>query len=271
MTTAPDGDPTPAVRSDDRGAVRTLRLDRPGKLNALDESMRVGLERSLRELEDRPDIRVLVLAGSGRSFSAGADLAAGPPDGDAGTWTGRRHAAGAWQRLLDLLERVPQATVASLHGHCYGGATLLAVSCDIRIAADDLQVRIPELALGIPLTWAGVPRLAREVGLPVARDLVMTGRTLDAGEALAVGFVQRVVPAAGLAEATAALVGELTAMPAGPLAMTRALFAALGRDRLGPAGWADADLLSWSRREPEGIEAAQAYLRDLGRARGRGS
>ncbi|HEX6422662.1 MAG TPA: enoyl-CoA hydratase/isomerase family protein [Acidimicrobiales bacterium] len=271
MTTGPHGDATPAVRSDDRGAVRTLRLDRPTKLNALDESIRVGLERSLRELEDRPDIRVLVIAGTGRSFSAGADLAAGPPDAAASTWTGRRHAAGAWQRLLDLLERVPQATVASIHGHCYGGAALLAVSCDIRIAADDVQVRIPELALGIPLTWAGVPRLAREVGLPLARDLVMTGRTLDAGDALRAGFVQRVAPAAELAEATAALVGELTAMPAGPLAMTRALFAALGRDRLGPAGWADADVLSWSRREPEGIAAAQDYVRDLARARGRGT
>lgn len=162
--------------------------------------------------------------------------------------------------MLDLIESVPQVTVARLHGHCIGGAALIAASCDIRIAADDLSVRIPELHIGIPLTWAGIPRLVREVGLPVARDMVMTGRTLDAKEALLTGFVQRVVPRDELDDATNALIDELLAMPAAPLAMTRAMFSALARDQLGSAGWADADLLAWSLREPEGREAAVDYM-----------
>jgi enoyl-CoA hydratase/carnithine racemase len=134
------------------------------------------------------------------------------------------------------------------------------VACDLRIAADDLVVHIPELAIGIPLTWAGVPRLVREVGLPMARDLVMTARKLNADEARTCGFVQRVAPSADLDAATDALVQELLDMPAAPLAMTRSVFAAMSRERLGSTSWADADLLAWSLREPEGRQAAAAYV-----------
>jgi enoyl-CoA hydratase/carnithine racemase len=234
-----------------------VALNRPDKLNALDAATLAGLRTALEDLADRPQVRVLVLSGTGRAFSAGADLTARWTGG--GDWSQRRHERGGWQRLLDLLEAVPQVTVAAVHGHCIGGAALLAVACDLRVAADDLEVRIPELAIGIPLTWGGIPRLAREVGLPVARDLVMTGRLMDATEALSAGFVQRVVPAAQLAQATDELVATLIAMPAGPLAMTRSMFSAISRERLGAAAWADADLLSWSTTEPESHAAAAAY------------
>jgi enoyl-CoA hydratase/carnithine racemase len=235
-----------------------VRLNRPDKLNALDGATFGALREAIDALADRPEVRVVVLSGEGRAFSAGVDLNArgGAREID---WAVRRHERGAWQRLLDLLEAIPQVTVASVHGHCIGGAALLAVACDLRIAADDLQVRIPELAIGIPLTWGGIPRLAREVGLPVARDLVMTGRVLDAAEALTTGFVQRVVPAADLATATDELVESLLAMPSGPLAMTRAMFSAISRERLGAAAWADADLLGWSTTEPQSRAAAAAY------------
>jgi enoyl-CoA hydratase/carnithine racemase len=186
----------------------------------------------------------------------------GQPPTAGQSWAARRHAIGGWQRLLELVERVPQVTVASVHGHCIGGAALLAAACDLRIAADTLSVRIPELAIGIPLTWDGIPRLAREIGLPMARDLVMTGRTLDADAALACGFVQRLVPAVDLDNATEALIAELSGMPPGPLAMTRAMFAALGRERMGAAGWADADILAWSGTEEESRAAALGYVTD---------
>jgi enoyl-CoA hydratase/carnithine racemase len=217
------------------------------------------LRRELDRLADDLQTRIVVVAGNGRAFSAGADLTARAGGSRADGWTGGRHASGRWQRLLDQLERIPQVTVARLHGHCIGGAALLAVACDLRIAADDVQVRIPELAIGIPLTWGGIPRLVREVGLPLARDLVMTGRVLDAQEALASGFVQRLATRGDLDAATAALVAELRAMPAGPLAMTRAAFGAITRDRVDSFAWADADLLRWAGAEPESREAAASY------------
>ena len=249
----------PAVVVERSGGVCRVRLNRPEKLNALNEDVRVGLHEAFTALMDDTQSRVAVIQGEGSSFSAGADLAA-RGDGVDRTWAERRHSAGRWQRLLDLIESVPQVTVARLHGHCVGGAALIAAACDIRIASSDVSVQIPELRIGIPLTWAGIPRLVREVGLPMARDMVMTGRKLDADQAQRCGFVQRLVPRVELDDATSALIEELLAMPAAPLAMTRAMFSALGRDQMGSAGWADADLLAWSLREPEGRRAAAEYF-----------
>jgi enoyl-CoA hydratase/carnithine racemase len=222
-----------------------LTLERPHKLNALDDATRAGLDAALRDVAERDDIRVVVVAGAGRAFSAGADLAERvevPPDPLA-----RRRASGRWQRLLDDLERLPQVTVARLHSHVIGGAALLAAACDLRVAADDLSVAIPEVAIGIPLTWAGLPRLVREIGLPRTRELVMTGRRLGASEAQAWGFVHRVVPAAELDAAVDALVAELLAQPAPALALTVDALRALGRALSAPeTAWADPDLLRWS-------------------------
>ena len=141
----------------------------------------------LGDLEERPEVSVVVLRGAGRAFSAGADLRATAYPPVEGDWVTRRHRTATWQRVLEQLDRLPQATVARLHGHVVGGAALLAAACDIRIGADDVALRIPELVLGIPLTWAGVPLLVREVGLPLTRDWVMTGRVVGPTNCSAAG------------------------------------------------------------------------------------
>jgi len=233
----------------DKPGVRWLRFNRPEKLNALNPEIRDALWTELNELLDDASTRVLVLSGNGRAFSAGVDIAATVGERESGDWAHERLAAGKWQRILDLLEQIPQVTVASLHGHCIGGAALVAAACDLRVGADDLQVRIPELALNIPLTWGGLPRLRREIGLPLTRDLVMTARVLPADEAVRAGFIQRLVPLAELGAATDLLVEQLLDMPAAPLAMTRTALSALSRDEVGTASWADPDLLRWSTRE----------------------
>ena len=241
-----------------------ITLNRPEKLNALSGTVQRELMSAFTALNDDVSTRVVVLAGAGRCFSAGADLSGGgvgPREGSAPpTWSERRRASGGWQRLLDLIESVPQVTVAKVHSHCVGGGALLAVACDFRVLATDARVRIPELAIGIPLTWAGIPRLVREIGLPMARDLVMTGRTIDGNEAKTCGFAQRVVDASELDAATQELVTQLIEMPPGPLAMTRDMFAAIARDRTGPAGWADPDLIGWSVTEAESQQAAADYV-----------
>ncbi len=240
----PDVSPVRREESAD-GVVVHLVLDRPEKLNALDEETRRGLQEAVDELADRPDVRVVVLAGAGRAFSAGADLAERAPR--AADALSRRHASGAWQRLLERMERLPQVTVARLHGHVIGGGALLALACDLRVAADDLAFSIPEVAIGLPLTWAGLPRLVREIGLPRTRDLVLTGRRVGSEEAERWGLVQRVVPAADLDAAVDELVAGLLAQPAPPLAMTVDALRALGRHVSGPeVAWADPDLLRWS-------------------------
>jgi enoyl-CoA hydratase/carnithine racemase len=250
----------PVVRHERDGAVSNLWLDRPEKLNALNGAVLRGLSAVADELADDLTVRVVVLRGAGRAFSAGADLSAGAISTGRGdrSWSERRRGSGAWQRLLDRWEDLPQVTVVGLHSHCVGGAALLAAACDLRVADASLQVRIPELAIGIPLTWGGVPRLVREIGLPLTRDLVMTGRVMGAQEALRCGFVQRL--SGSVDEGVEQIVGELLAMPDAPLHITKAMTTAIGRAQMGAAAWADADLLNWSQREEEGREAAARYV-----------
>ncbi len=250
-----------AVR--DEGRVVHLTLSRPEKLNALDDRLRRALVAALHELEERPEVRVVVLSGEGRAFSAGADLRATAYPPVEGDWVTRRHRTATWQRLLEQLDRLPQVTVVRLHGHVVGGAALLAAACDLRVAADDVVLRIPELALGIPLTWAGIPLLVREVGLPLTRDWVMTCRAVDAEELLRSGYAQRIAPVAALDGAVQQCVGELLAVPPGPLAMTRAMTSAIGRTSPAMvAGWGDADHQHWAFTEHEYSEAARSYLRE---------
>lgn len=252
-----------AVEVSRSGGLCRVTLNRPEKLNALNDEVRVLLHQAFVGVIEDVGCRVVLLEGAGRCFSAGADLTPPLPEavtGDSVSWVARRQAAGGWQRLLDLIESIPQVTVAKLHGHVVGGAALLAASCDIRVAADDVGVRIPEVAIGIPLTWAGVPRLVREIGLPMTRYLVMTGRPLNGAEALRCGFVQLLVPSVEIEAATEALIEDLLAMPAAPLAMTRALTAAIGKTLPASHGWADPDLAAWVVQEPEALESAAQYL-----------
>lgn len=227
------------------GAVWRVTLNRPEKLNALSDEVRAALQSVIDEVAEQPAVRVVVLRGAGRSFSAGADLGDRQPQLDDPLV--QRRTTGRWQRLLEDLERLPQVTVAQLRGHVIGGAALLAVACDLRVAADDLAMSIPEVALGIPLTWAGLPRLAREIGLPRTREIVMTGRVIPADEALSWAYVHRVVAPDALAGAVDELVATLLAQPALALAMTVDGLRALGRAVSAPeVFWSDPDLLRWS-------------------------
>ena len=146
-----------------------------------------------------------------------------------------------------------------------GGAALLAAACDIRIAADDTTLRIPELAIGIPLTWAGIPLLVREVGLPVTRDWVMTCRPVAADELLRAGYVHPAHPG-GHARRGRRRAASTSCSPCrpGPLAMTRAMTAAIGRTAPAmAAGWGDADHQRWAFTEDEYRDAARRYLEGL--------
>lgn len=267
----PDMADAAPVSIDLHAPVARLTLNRPDKLNALNDDVRRALAGALQELEDRPDVRVVVLSGVGRALSAGADLTrtAYPPlEGD---WATRRHLTGTWQRVLEQLDRIPQVSVAKLHGHVIGGAALLAAACDFRIAADDTRLRIPELALGIPLTWAGIPLLVREIGLPLTRDWVLTCRTVEADELLRSGFAQRTAPAKQIDAAVDECVEQLLAIPPGPLAMARAMTSAISRTSPAMvAGWGDADHQHWSFTEEEYRSAVASYVsRNLGNASSR--
>jgi enoyl-CoA hydratase/carnithine racemase len=113
-------------------------------------------------------------------------------------------------------------TIASIRGHCIGGGMVLAAACDLRVASTTATFRLPEVDLGVPLYWTGVPRLLRELGPALTKELILTGRSVDAEEAKAIRFVNRVVDDAVLADAVDALAIELAAKPAHVITTTKA-------------------------------------------------
>ncbi len=211
-----------------------------------------------------PGVRVVVVAGEGRAFCAGFDLREAPAErlgaGGGLGWEERRQLADLGRRMADAVESVPAVTVAALHGHVVGGGVVLAAACDLRVAAADAVFSIPEVDLGIPLGWGGVPRLVREIGPARTRELVMTCRPFGAAEAHGMGFVNRVVPAGEHEAAAQELAAEIAAKPAVPIAVTKQQVAAA---TAGAPAYADADALLAALASPESQQAAAEYRQRL--------
>ena len=198
------------VARDAEARVATITLDVPEKMNRVSMAARDQLRTVFEELGADEAVRVIVLAGAGdRAFTAGGDV------------------PGFMQRSPEELsrlhwnvaapERCPKPVIAALHGYTFGVGLELALACDLRVAADDVQLALPEITLGMIPGSGGTQRLVRLVGVARAKDLVLRGRRLGAAEALQWGLVTQVVPLAELPAATAALAAELAA--AAPLAV----------------------------------------------------
>jgi enoyl-CoA hydratase len=171
------------------GAVATITVDRQEALNALDVDTLTELRDRLRELANDDGARVVILTGAGeKAFIAGADIKymSGLDVDQAKEWGALGHEAGR------LLETMPKPTICAVNGFALGGGCELALACDIRYAATMAKLGQPEVNLGIIPGWGGTQRLARVCGLGVAKDLIFTGRLVDAEEALRVGLVTAV-------------------------------------------------------------------------------
>lgn len=225
------------VRYTKSGTVASLTLNRPHKHNAIDLNARDALWTYLRAARDDPDLQVLCIGGAGDSFSAGADI------GDFGTapslWAARqaRHQRDLWW----LLEEIPCITIAALHGYCYGAGIELALYCDLRVAADNVRIALPEVGLGYIPSAGGTQMLPRVMAPGVALDVVCSGEELNANQALRWGLINRVVPRDRLDSAVTQLAHLLQSdRPALPRALKHAirrgldlpLDAALRRDAL---------------------------------------
>ncbi len=245
--------------SDTRGAIT---LNRPDKLNPLGTTTLTELVEAARFFDSEQEVKVVVISGRGRAFSAGADLAAFSPSGGPAPAAGvARQAADAGRRMAEAIESMRAVTVAKLHGHCVGGGLVLAAACDLRVAAEDVRFSIPEIDLGIPLAWGGIPRLVREIGPALTKELVMTCRPFSATEARSAGFLNRVVPADQLDAAVDDLVRLLDAKSALTLSATKLHTNAVTEGMVGTArAWNDADSLVTALRDPESRSVAAAYL-----------
>jgi len=241
------------------GAIGRLTLNRPGRLNAMNATMLRELADAARWFDSQRDLRVVIVRGAGRAFSAGADLKE-PARNDSDSWPARREAAQAGSRMMDAVEAMKATTIASVHGYAVGGAVLLMAACDLRVAADDAVFSIPEVELGIPLAWGGIPRLVREIGPAMTKELVITCRRFTPGEAKAMGFVNRVVPSSELEVHTTNLAEEIAAMPMAPVAITKEHVNAVSRAIAGSSAYADGDVLLSAFASVEGVEARESYI-----------
>ncbi|MBN9112522.1 MAG: enoyl-CoA hydratase/isomerase family protein [Pseudonocardia sp.] len=237
------------------GARATVTLDRPDRLNAQTPDTWAALAAIGEGLPD--DVRVVAVRGAGRSFSAGLDKRMFTHEGIDGT-PGIGHIAGLsdtegdatiarFQEGFVWLRDPKRLTVAGVQGHAIGGGFQLALACDLRIAADDVQFSMAETMLGIVPDLGGTVPLVRAVGYARAVEICLSGRRVGAEEALAIGLVQKVVPAAELDAAVDALVTALTAAPAGAAQETLALLAGVA-DGIDPAAALAAERAAQLRR-----------------------
>lgn len=189
-----------------RGSTAWVTLNRPAVRNALSRAVNLTLSEIAATLEDRDDVRAIVLTGAGdKAFCAGADLKErrGVPASEAGPYINA--IAGAINDWGNL--RKP--TICAMNGSAYGGGLELAMACDFRIAVDDAEVGLTEVRLGIMPGAGGTQRLPRLVGEARAKEMILLGRRITAARAHAIGLVHELVPRAGLAAAVDGMLADL--------------------------------------------------------------
>jgi enoyl-CoA hydratase len=186
-------------RRDD--GVALVRLDRP-KMNALSSALLAQLAEIAADLTNEPPGAVVIWGGE-RIFAAGADIAefGGPEEA--------RRIGGGFRDALDAVAAIPRAVIAAVNGYALGGGCELALACDFRVCAENAKFGQPEILLGIIPGGGGTQRLARLVGPARAKDLILSGRQVDATEAVRIGLADRVVPAAEVLDTALAWAAEL--------------------------------------------------------------
>ncbi len=236
------------------GPVLRVWLNRPERRNAVANTMLEEVGDCFRAVERDFETRIVVLGGRGLSFCAGMDRkpaadydAARQPE----TPRARRFEAHLGRRAARAIEDCEALTIARVHGHAIGGGFVFALACDFRVASDDARFSLPEVDLGVPLSWAGVPRLIQEVGMPRARELLLRCREIDASTAEQWGVLHSAVPAAGLDAEVGRFIEDLLAKPETAVHMTKTQLRGYARlGTLGDATEADGDLISEAARDP---------------------
>ena len=198
------------IKTEIQGAVGVIRLNRPEALNALNHPLMDQLEAVLNQWKDDAAVRVVVVTGGERSFSAGADIKE-MDNLSAKDWEKDSHLS-RW----DKLGRFPKPTIAAVSGFALGGGCELAMACDMIVASETAQFGQPEIAIGVIPGAGGTVRLTRAVGKALALELCLTGRRLGAREAYERGLVNRVVPVENCYSEALKLARQIATMP--PLA-----------------------------------------------------
>ena len=248
----------PIVEIQDSGAVRHIVMSRAEKRNALNEELIRGLAAAFEEAAADESVRVVVLKGDGPMFSAGMDLGslnalAENPEQIHET---RAPILEAW----NLLEEMPKATIAQIHGGAIGGAMELALAADLRVMAEDAVTGLVEARIGLIPDVGGSSRLPSVVGLGIAKEMIMTGKLIDGREAHRIGFANRIAPAAELDQATEQLANELLACAPQAVAHAKRLIDAAAKPDLAASLDREVEAQAQLAASDDFAEGAKAFL-----------
>jgi 2-(1,2-epoxy-1,2-dihydrophenyl)acetyl-CoA isomerase len=247
-------------RVDRDGAVATVVLDRPEHRNALDLALKEALLDALEDVARDPEVRAVVLTGSGPAFCVGLDLrehAAGLADG---TWDRQRTVERHYNAIVRTLTTMPQPVIAAVHGACVGAGLGIALACDLRVLADDAVLGCAFGGVGLTFDSGLSATLTWAVGAARARELVLLGDTFTATDAVGWGVAGTVVPADDVAARAAALAARLAAGPPLAQAASKRLVAAAPSRSLAETLAAEAVEQDALGRTADHREAVSAFL-----------
>lgn len=247
--------PVVRVESIDRG-VRLVTIDRPQKMNALNAAVRDSLTVAAAEAAEDPDVRVLVITGSGeKAFIAGADI---------GEFADRtpleQREAMATPTIFDRIWDFPLPTIAMINGFCLGGGCELALACDVRIGADTARIGQPEVNLGIIPGGGGTQRLTRLVGYGKAHQLILTGEIIDAVKAYEIGLLDEIVPANELREKTLEVARAMASKSPVTLKLAKRALRAVYEMELSAGLEQERDLFALAFSTDDKVEGVKAFL-----------
>ena len=250
------------VRIEVEGSVGRIEFTRPGRLNALTLASLRRVASAAQFFNSQAKVRAVVVTGAGGAFTAGMDVTEfeGLDDPEV-----IRAGARLGTQAVDGVEDIDAVTVAVIEGHCVGGGVLIAAACDLRVAAEEARFAIPEIRIGLPFTWGGVPRLVRELGPSAARDLILTGRSFGADEALRLGLAHRVVTADNLEDELTSILAGLEATSRNSLLANKRALREAARSSVRRVD--DSKRLSDAFADGESQVVMQSYLDALGSRR----
>jgi enoyl-CoA hydratase/carnithine racemase len=248
----------PHVEVQDRGPVRHVVMNRPEKRNALNDELCAALGEAFEDAAEDDSVRVLVLRGEGPMFSSGMDLGGlhALSENPATLRPFRAQLIHWW----NLLEEMPKATIAQIHGGAIGGAMELALACDMRVMAEDAVTGMLEARIGLIPDVGGSSRLPAVVGLGVAKELIMSGKLIDGREAYRVGFANRIAPAGELDAATEQLANELLACAPRAVALAKRLLDGAAKPGLAESLEREVDAQEELAGSADFAEGARAFL-----------
>jgi enoyl-CoA hydratase/carnithine racemase len=242
------------------GPIATVTLHRPDARNALSTALMRELTEIARAMRLRPDILAVILAGSTDYFSAGADLGGVQSRTTAPSLLEAREQIAIGPDMCRAWEEIEAVTIVAIEGYCIGGACALAVACDFRIMGDTAYVRLPEVPLGINMSWRSIPRIAALVGPSRAKQFVMFGEPATAQTCLDWGMADEVAPAGGALDAAWKWARKVAALPPLPVRMTKEAVNATANANHHATSFMDRDQYLLTARTADFREGAAAFF-----------